>query len=71
MDIITDSTQDPARDIRLDVSDTGGLEIKQEGAVKFIRFISHNTGTGEEAIQLVFTYLHKIEAMVISRNIHG
>jgi hypothetical protein len=37
----------PSKDIRLDVSDTGGLEIKQEGAVKFIRFISHNPGTGD------------------------
>jgi hypothetical protein len=40
------TTQDPARDIRLDVHDTGELEIKQEGSVKFIRFISHKPGTG-------------------------
>jgi hypothetical protein len=37
----------PSNDIRLDVTDTGGLELKQEGAVKFIRFISHNPGTGD------------------------
>ena len=30
----------PSNDIRLDVSDTGGIELKEEGAVKFIRFMS-------------------------------
>jgi hypothetical protein len=42
-----DPTLFPSKDIRLDVSDTGGLEIKQEGAVKFIKFISHNPGVGD------------------------
>jgi hypothetical protein len=37
----------PSNDIKLDVTDTAGFEIKQEGAVKFIRFMSHNPGTGE------------------------
>jgi hypothetical protein len=37
----------PSKDIRLDVSDTGGLELKQEGPVKFIKFLSHNPGMGE------------------------
>jgi hypothetical protein len=37
----------PSKDIRLDVSDTAGLELKQEGAVKFIKFLSHNPGMGE------------------------
>jgi hypothetical protein len=37
----------PSKDVRLDVSDSGGLELKQENGVKFIRFISHNPGTGE------------------------
>jgi hypothetical protein len=37
----------PSKDIRLDASDTGGLELKQEGAVKFIKFLSHNPGMGE------------------------
>ena len=37
----------PSNDIRLDVSDTRGLELKQEGAVKFIKFLSHNPGMGE------------------------
>ena len=42
-----DPTLFPSKDTKLDVSDSGGLELKQEGAVKFIRFISHNPGTGE------------------------
>jgi hypothetical protein len=37
----------PSNDIRLDVSSTDGFEIKQEGAVKFIRFMSHNPGKGQ------------------------
>src|SRR5919205_3049735 len=37
----------PSNDIRLDVSDTEGFEIKQEGGVKFMRFLSHNPGTGQ------------------------
>jgi hypothetical protein len=37
----------PSKDIRLDVSDTGGVELKQENAIKFIKFVSHNPGTGE------------------------
>jgi hypothetical protein len=37
----------PSNDIRLDVTDTGSFEIKQEGGIKFIRFTSHNPGTGE------------------------
>ena len=37
----------PSKDIRLDVSSSGAFEIKQEGAVKFIRFMSHNPGKGE------------------------
>jgi hypothetical protein len=37
----------PSNDIRLDVSDTAGFEMKQEDAVKFMRFQSHNPGTGE------------------------
>jgi hypothetical protein len=37
----------PSNDIRLDVSDTGGFEIKQEGAVKFIRFMSDHPGKGD------------------------
>ena len=37
----------PSKDIRLDVSDTAGLELKQEGAVKFIKFLSHNPGKGD------------------------
>jgi hypothetical protein len=37
----------PSTDIRLDTHDTGGFELKQEGGVKFIRFTSHNPGTGE------------------------
>ena len=37
----------PSKDIRLDVGDTAGFEIKQEGNVKFMRFMSHNPGTGE------------------------
>jgi hypothetical protein len=41
-----DPTQYPSKDIRLDVSDAGGLELKQENGVKFIRFMSHNPGTG-------------------------
>src|SRR5919198_4276926 len=36
----------PSKDIRLDVSDTGGFEIKQENGVKFIKFTSHNPGMG-------------------------
>jgi hypothetical protein len=39
-------TQNPLHDIRLDLHDTGGFEIKQEGAVKFSRFISHRPATG-------------------------
>src|SRR5919197_6166151 len=34
----------PSNDIRLDVTDTGGLELKQEGTGKFIRFTRHNPG---------------------------
>ena len=41
-----DTTQDPTYDIRLDIHDTGGFEIKQEGTVKLIRFMSHKPGTG-------------------------
>jgi hypothetical protein len=37
----------PSKDIRLDVKDTAGFEIKQENSVRFIRFMSHNPGTGE------------------------
>jgi hypothetical protein len=37
----------PSNDIRLDVSGAGGIELKEEGAVKFIRFMSHNPGKGE------------------------
>jgi hypothetical protein len=37
----------PSNDIRLDVSDTAGFEMKQEGGVKFMRFQSRNPGTGE------------------------
>ena len=37
----------PSNDIRLDVGDTAGFEIKQESNVKFMRFMSHNPGTGE------------------------
>jgi hypothetical protein len=40
------STVFPSNDIRLDVSDTGGVELKQEGNAKFIRFMSHNPGKG-------------------------
>lgn len=32
-----DSIVFPSNDIKLDTHDTGGLEIKEEGAVKFIR----------------------------------
>jgi hypothetical protein len=42
-----DPTLFPSKDIRLDVSNTEGLELKQEGAVKFIGFISHNPGIRE------------------------
>jgi len=42
-----DPTVFPSKDIRFDASDTGGLELKQEGAVKFIKFLSHNPGMGE------------------------
>jgi hypothetical protein len=41
-----DTTQDPTHDIRLDIHGTGGFEIKQEGTVKLIRFMSHKPGTG-------------------------
>ena len=41
------TTQDPSKDIRLDVSDSGSLEIKQEGGVKLMRFMSHNPGIGD------------------------
>jgi hypothetical protein len=41
-----DTTQDPTHDIRLDIHDTGEFEIKQEGTVKLIRFMSHKPGTG-------------------------
>ena len=37
----------PSNDIRLDVSDTGGIELKEEDAVKFIRFMSHDPGKGD------------------------
>jgi hypothetical protein len=43
---IFDPTRDPSNDIRLDIHDTGGFEIKQEGTVKFTRFVSHRPGTG-------------------------
>jgi hypothetical protein len=36
----------PFKDTRLDVSEAGGFEIKQEGPVKFIRFFSHRPSTG-------------------------
>jgi len=41
-----DTTQDPTHDIRLDMQSTGGFEIKQEGAVKFTRFVSHRPASG-------------------------
>ena len=37
----------PSNDIKLDASDCGGLELKQDGAVRFVRFTSHNPGIGE------------------------
>ena len=42
-----DPTIFPSKDIRHDVSDTGGLELKQEGHVRYIKFLSHNPGVGE------------------------
>jgi hypothetical protein len=36
-----------SNDIKLDVTDTGGFQLGQENGVKFIRFTSHNPGTGE------------------------
>ncbi|MFL6398571.1 MAG: hypothetical protein ACJ72J_03185 [Nitrososphaeraceae archaeon] len=42
-----DPTLFPSKDIRLDVSDTGGLELKQENGLKFIKFVSHNPGIGD------------------------
>jgi hypothetical protein len=42
-----DPTLFSSSDIRLDVSDAGGFELKQENGVKFIRFVSHDPGTGE------------------------
>jgi hypothetical protein len=42
-----DPTIFPSKDIRHDVSDTGGLELKQEGPVRYIKFLSHNPGMGE------------------------
>ena len=42
-----DSTVFPSTDIRLDTDDTGGFQLMREGAVRFIRFTSHNPGTGE------------------------
>jgi hypothetical protein len=42
-----DPTVFPSSDIKLDASDCGGLELKQESAVKYIRFTSHNPGIGE------------------------
>src|ERR671931_2860380 len=52
------TTQDPSKDIRLDIHDTGEFEIKQEGGVKFMRFISHNPsiGDGSNTVRLhIFT----------------
>ena len=52
------TTQDPSKDIRLDVSDSGSLEIKQEGGVKLMRFMSHNPsiGDGSNTVRLhIFT----------------
>jgi hypothetical protein len=42
-----DPTLFPSKDIRLDVSDSRGLELKQENGVKFIKFTSHNPGMGD------------------------
>src|SRR4030095_8253566 len=39
-------TQDPTHHIRLDMQSTGGFEVKQEGAVKFTRFVSHRPASG-------------------------
>jgi hypothetical protein len=41
-----DITKDPAQDRRLDIHDTGKFEFKKEGGIKFIRFMSHNPGSG-------------------------
>jgi hypothetical protein len=40
-----DVTKDPTIDRRLDTHHTGPFEIKQEKAIKFIRFLSTNPGT--------------------------
>jgi hypothetical protein len=37
----------PSKEVKFDLTDTGGFEIKQEGNVKYIRCMSHNPGTGE------------------------
>jgi hypothetical protein len=42
------ANQNPNNDIKLDMHDLGGFQIKQEGAVKFIEFISHRPATGGE-----------------------
>jgi hypothetical protein len=42
-----DPTIFPSKDTRLDVSESRGLELKQENGVKFIKLISHNPGIGE------------------------
>jgi hypothetical protein len=41
-----DPTVFPSIDIKLDVTGTAGLEIKQEGSVRYIRFTSHKPGKG-------------------------
>jgi hypothetical protein len=42
-----DATKDPTQDRRLDIHDTGIFEVKQEGGIKFIRFMSHHPGVGK------------------------
>src|SRR5919197_2732027 len=42
-----DPTLFPSKEVKFDLTDTGGFEIKQEGNVKYIRCMSHNPGTGE------------------------
>ena len=55
--IVIDTTKEPIHDMKLDLHDIGGYEIKQEGNVKFTRFVSHRPATG--GILPVCTYLQK------------
>ena len=64
-------TQDPTHDIRLDMQSTGGFEVKQEGAVKFTRFVSHRPASGGKGTLLVYMYLQKTKQMNMIRNITG